>query len=105
VAQYKSLAQATAHAMAQVRGNNIGLIVPGRLSTPCNGRIQVRLLDWRTWFKTDEFHQHYSRPGNPMQQATRTYSNGTTLTFGPEVRPSITCFLYVENADQRSRIS
>jgi len=33
--------------------------------------------------------QHYSRPGDPRKQETKTYPNGSTLTFGKEVKSPI----------------
>lgn len=71
--------------MAPYLGNNVGLTIPGRPSTPCNGRAQVRPIVRGTHLETNGFHQYYRRPGDPMKQVTRTFANGTTLTFGPEV--------------------
>jgi hypothetical protein len=64
----------------------IGLLVPDRPQTPSDGRAQVSNLLADTDLVFFNSFQHYRRPGETDKQQTRTFHNGTTLTFGIEVR-------------------
>ena len=85
--------------MAYFPGSAMGLTVPGRPTTPCNGRPQVRPLDAGISHEAQTFYQNYRRPGDPVKQMTRVFANGTFLMFGPEVRDLETSSPCIDGTD------
>lgn len=73
-----------------------GLSIPGRPPTPSEGRAQVSTAASHGSMHELTKLQHYTRYGNIGQQMVRSWTNGTTMQFGPNVCTTLVCLVHLQ---------